>query len=316
MRLRVCPLLSLAFALASIAPAVAQDNVIGLPKPRDVRRPGAVMLVGGGGITNDVWDRFLELAGGPKAKIVIIPSAGYRPMDYNSIDEFRAEIRSRFSAWVRLPSRGRAESVEFLYTDEPKDADSDAFLRPLQEATAVWFSGGAQSRLGYRFVGHPRQTKFQDALRDVVARGGVVGGTSAGMAALPEIMTTSQTWEWSTGPAKAVTSHGLGVFGGAIVDQHFDGRAGRLERFTGLLKDTEQLDKLAGRPAATSMIGLAVDEGTGLCVRGDRLEALGLSNVEVFIRSPLDGSLTWHTLKTGEHADLRRSAGGLAILLR
>ena len=302
--------------LLATSPALAQDNVIGLPKPRDARRPGAVMLVGGGGITNDVWDRFLELAGGPKARIVIVPSAGWRPMDFNSLDEFRGEIRARFSAWVRLPSRGRAESVEFLYTDDPKDADSDTFLRPLQEATAVWFSGGAQSRLAYRFARYPKQTKFQNALRDVVARGGIVGGTSAGMAALPEIMTTSQTWEWSSGPAKAVTSHGLGVFGGAIVDQHFDGRGGRLERFTDLLKDSERLDKLAGRPVSASMIGLAVDEGTGLLVHGDRLEALGLSNVEVFIRSPLDGSLTWHTLKTGEHGDLRRAAGGLAILLR
>jgi len=78
----------------------------------------------------------------------------------------------------------------FLYTDDPDDADSTAFVKAVHQATGVWFSGGDQLRLNYRFVGkHPAQTKFQIALRRVVERGGVVGGTSAGTAAIPEIMT-------------------------------------------------------------------------------------------------------------------------------
>ena len=208
--------LPIAVLLAVSSPAIAQDSVLGLPKPRDASvRPGAVLLVGGGGITNGVWNRFFALAGGSKARVVIVPSSGFRPSDYDSDAELRAALKTHFADWVNMVPRGKAASVEFLYTDEPKDADEGSFVRPLAEATAVWFSGGLQSRLNYRFVGHPRQSRFQNALRDVVARGGVVGGTSAGMAALPEIMTISQQRQWSTGPMEANACHGLGVFNGA-----------------------------------------------------------------------------------------------------
>src|SRR4051795_10884881 len=102
-------------------------------------------------------------------------------------------MKRQFSSWVRLASTGAINHFEFLSTDDPNDANDAAFVRPLASATGVWFCGGAQSRLNYRYVGpFPRQTRFQAALREVLARGGIVGGTSAGMAALPEIMTMYQ----------------------------------------------------------------------------------------------------------------------------
>ena len=45
----------------------------------------------------------------------------------------------------------------------------------------------------------------------------MVGGTSAGMAALPEIMTLYQDRKHEQAPATAVAAHGLGLFDGAIV---------------------------------------------------------------------------------------------------
>ena len=64
------------------------------------------------------------------------------------------------------------------------------------------------------------------------------------------------------------------------------------------------------------MVGLAVDEGTGLVMQGNHLEALGRSNVEVFVRTPADGAMTWHTLHSGEQADLRRDGRGGTVLVR
>src|SRR5262249_21739333 len=248
------------------APAAAGDNVLGLPKPRDAHRPGAVVLHGGGRLTNRAFDRFVALAGGQRARIVLVPSAGYRPRDYDSDKQFLTAMRRRFSSWVHLASTGQVTSFEFLYTDNPDDADNAAFVRPLATATGVWFCGGDQTRLNYRFVGRfPRQTKFQSALRGVLERGGVVGGTSAGMAVLPEIMTLRQDQRRTAGPLSAVAGHGLGILTAAIIEQHFDGRNGRLERFTNLLRDGQQLDKLSGRGGAgAKMLGLAVEESTAL----------------------------------------------------
>lgn len=227
--------------------ARADDNPIGLPAAAEKGRPGAVLLHGGGELSDEVFERFIELAGGKEARIILVPSAGYRHSDYENEQQFLRVMHERFSGWVRLASSGHIRSFEFLYTDDPTDADAADFVRPLEAATGVWFCGGLQPRLNYRFVGaFPEKTRFQAALREVVSRGGVVGGTSAGMAALPEIMTMYQDRKDEGAPATAVAAHGLGLFNGAIVEQHFDGKGGRLERFTGLLRNSAELDKLAG----------------------------------------------------------------------
>jgi len=290
--------------------ATADDNVLGLPAPIDARQPGAVVLHGGGDITDEVFERFVELAGGREARIVLVPSAGYRVSDYDSEKEFLDEMGSRYCSWVDLAVAGRVRGFQFLYTDNPDDADNADFVRPLELATGVWFSGGAQKRLNYRYVGEfPRQTRFQAALVRIVERGGAVGGTSAGMAALPEIMTLRDARENSHAPAKVVAAHGLGLLKQAIVEQHLDARGGRLERFTRLLRDSSQLDELAGRKGAGNhMLGLAVEEGGALFVRGDHLEVRGTANVHVFLKSEESRKVAWHELEPGDVAELKRDS--------
>ncbi len=291
--------------------AVADDNVLGLPTPRDPARPGAVLLHGGGRITGDVFDRFVALAGGRQARIVLVPSAGY------SADDL-AIIKRRYSSWVRLTSSGSASSFEFLTTDDPADANDPAFVAPLLNATGVWFSGGYQSRISHRYVAtSPRQTLVQQALRQVVERGGVVGGTSAGMAALPQLMTLWQEQPTAKGPATAVVAHGLGLFDQAIVEQHFDTIGGRFERFTTLLRDDQRLDHLAGRRGiAPRMVGLAVEQGGALLVVGDQLQVLGAGSAHVFLKSAGQRSVAWHELTPGESGRLQRDAAGMAHLQR
>jgi cyanophycinase len=298
--------------------AAAQDSVLGLPTPNDKSRPGAILLHGGGQIMSDVFQRFIDLSGGEQAHIVLVPSAGYRHSDYESEAEFREHIESRFSAWVDLVADREIASFEFLYTDDSDRADDEEFLRPLANATGVWFSGGAQERLNYRFVGEfPRQTGFQLALRQVLERGGVVGGTSAGMAALPEIMTLSQDRDDDNAPLAAVAAHGLGLFTGAIVEQHFNTRVGRLERFTGLLRNSGQLDALAARDGAGArMVGLAVEERAALVLQGNRLQVLGEGNSHVFLKSKDGRTITWHGLSSGDTAELKRDELGVAALER
>lgn len=291
----------------------AEDNLLGLPAPRDAARPGSVVLHGGGRVTDDVFERFVELAGGKEARILLVPCAGYRPADYDSEEEFLGVLESRYSSWVELGSRKRVRSFRFVYTDDPDDAERQAFVAPLETATGVWFSGGSQERLNYRFVGQfPKPSRFQAALRRVLERGGVVGGTSAGMAALPEIMTLRESREYDDSPASCYAAHGLGLMSRAIVEQHFDGRGGRLERFTGLLRDNERLDELAARQGAgAKMLGLAVEERTALIVRGSRLEVLGTGNAHLFIKSQGGRSLTWHLLEPGDNAQLKRDTASV-----
>ena len=86
------------------------------------------MLHGGGRMTLEAFDCFLNLAGGPEAKIVLIPSAGYRAADYENLDRFTSAINRNFRMWTRLPSLGKASSVELLHTDDPRrDANDELF---------------------------------------------------------------------------------------------------------------------------------------------------------------------------------------------
>src|SRR5579871_5310523 len=124
--------LLLGFVLTwSNLPAAAQDKVLGLPKPRDARRPGAVFLHGGGKLSDEAFARFIALAGGPKAHIVLVPSAGFGRSGYDNEEQFQAALQRRFSAWVRLAATGKVAHFEFLHTDNPADADDAAFVRPL-----------------------------------------------------------------------------------------------------------------------------------------------------------------------------------------
>ncbi len=292
---------------------VQGQDLLGMPTPLDPLQPGSVVLHGGGTVTDDVFDRFVELAGGKNARIVFVPCAGFVRDSYTSDESFEAAVSYRYGSWPALVRDGRARSFQFLYTDRPTDADDAAFCRPLETATGVWFSGGWQSRLNHRFVGEfPRQTRFQKVLRNVMERGGVVGGTSAGTAAIPEVMTMWEERRHSTAPAAAVPAHGLGLLTKAIVEQHFDARGGRLERFTGLLRDSAQLDQLVSRRGAgQQMIGLAIEERTALIARGNQLQVLGTGTAHVFVKSKVGRTTSWHEIKAGESAQLTSNTNGL-----
>jgi cyanophycinase len=294
---------------AAITSICAEESLLGLPVPRDPKRPGAVVLHGGGRITDDVFDQFVELAGGKNASIVFVPSAGFRPSDYDTEEELIETLSRRYGSWVNLERNGRIRKFTFLYTDDPDDADDDDFCKPLERATGVWFSGGAQSRLNYRYVGSfPEKTRFQELLKDVLVGGGVVGGTSAGTAAIPEVMTMwEERDEYGSWP-RVVAAHGLGLFDKAIVEQHFDARGGRLERFMGLLRDNERLNNLTTRAGSgEQMIGIGVEEPAALIARGNHLTVHGNGSVHLFLKSSAGRTISWHELKSGESAQLRRN---------
>ena len=110
--------------------------------------------------------KFVELAGGSKAKIIIIPNAGSYPVESSleQVEEFK-ELGA-FSDYL-------------LFTRETADADSN--LKKLDGATAVFFLGGDQSDLTRDMLG----TKLLQKVFDIYNKGGLVGGTSAGAVRVP-----------------------------------------------------------------------------------------------------------------------------------
>jgi cyanophycinase len=250
------------------APAAADDtNILGLPA-KAMEAKGTLLIAGGGSTPDEVYDEFVRLAGGKDARIVLIPSA----YDYEGLEQ----IRRRFSGWFSY----QVKSFQFLDTNSRETADSAEFVKPLLEATGVWFSGGDQSRLTERYLG----TKVQAALHKILERGGIVGGTSAGAAVQSQVMLR---WGWT----EPELGDGLGLASRAVIDTHFSERG----RHTRLIRALDQ------RPG---YVGLGLDEGAALVVQGSHLKAIGRSTVTVCVSASEDQPIVLHRLKAGEQAEL------------
>ncbi len=127
---------------------------------------GSLVIVGGGRLGSEIVERFLQLAGGLQAEIVVIPTA-------SGATDFGPGYQGR--AFRSFAEHG-AQNLTLVHTYDPKEADTEAFAEPIQRATGVWFSGGRQWRLADAYLG----TKTEKALWGVLERGGVIGGSSAG----------------------------------------------------------------------------------------------------------------------------------------
>lgn len=281
------------------------DNPFGLPEPIDSSRPGTVILHGGGQ-TDDIIELLPGLTDHVKPRLVHCPAAreSCRPSEDCHGDALARRCEEIFSQWRQLQTAGRLESLSFVTTNDSTDADRAEFVHPLVEADALWFCGGDQSPLARLFVGAFEPTRFQTAVLDIVRRGGVVGGSSAGLAIMPAVMIEGGQPE-NGRPAEAELSRGLGVMQQALAEQHFDARRGRIERLTGLLRDHKRLANFLPTCDPKQMIGLAVEEDTALIAQANRLRVVGKQQAHVFLQETDPRIVTWHALSPGDAAVVR-----------
>jgi len=262
-----CPIPRASLVLAALLFVPAARAAEPKPAPREVRA-GSLVIVGGGKMPEAIRARFVELAGGKEARIVIIPTAN-----------LKADLGTMLETYQLLKAFN-PKSLDVIHTLDRKVADTAEFIKPLTEATGVWIMGGDQSRLSLAYHG----TAVEKELFKVVARGGVVGGTSAGAAVMSALMIVGGTTEARVGD-------GFGLLTGVVVDQHFQNRR-RLERLMGVLEKHPQLP------------GVGIDEETALEVHGQTAVVLGNGNVVACLcaRGTVPASVT--ILKAGEKVDL------------
>lgn len=244
-------------------------NVLGLPQGA-MSGGGTLMVCGGGALPEEVYDEFVRLAGGPKSKLVLIPSAH----PYENGDA----LAYRFNGWLQYST----QSFHFLHAATREEAEAEDFAKPLEEATGVWMSGGAQGRLADLYKG----TRVEQHLQKLLERGGVVGGTSAGAAIMSKTMIRHGT------SRDAVLDAGFGLLQQAVVDQHFTERA-RHTRLLGAMRENPE------------KIGLGVDEQTALIIRANKVRVLGQNRATVIVPAQ-NKTMSLHLLSSGEEAEIVR----------
>jgi cyanophycinase len=239
---------------------------------------GSLMIVGGGGAGPEIWKRFVELSGGPDATIVMIPTALEDPIPL---------VPSEVAALRRFG----AKRVEVLHTRDRKEADDPKFSDVLTKAGGVWFGGGRQ----WRFVDSYEGTLTEKRVHEVLARGGAIGGSSAGASIQSEYMPRGHPLG-NTVVAAEGYERGFGFLPGCAVDQHFFARK-RLADMTGLMRKYPQY------------LGIGIDEGTAIVVKGSVAEVIGRTKVAFYdTRRDQDGDTDYEEVKTGEKYDLKKRA--------
>ena len=238
--------IALVINLLSLA-ACAQESSVLTTGPEK----GALIIAGGGRLGDDIITRFIELAGGPEARIVYIPTAGGRKsydQDFRGADIFR---------------RAGASNITILHTYDRAEANSDEFAKPLADADGVWFSGGRQ----WRLVDSYKDTKTEAMFREVLARGGVIGGSSAGATIQGSYLARGDTKNNQI--MMGDHEEGFSFIKNVAIDQHVMARNRHFDMFNILDQHPE-------------LLGLSVDESTAIIVQGDRFEVMGKSYVIVF----------------------------------
>lgn len=239
-------------ALALVAPAwpgafptAAQEGPVVGPAN------GSLVVVGGALTDPDIYRRFIALAGGPDAAIVYIPTAA------------GGETYDDLCPCLRPWHENGARNIRILHTADPAEADTEAFVAPLREATGVFFGGGRQWRLVDAYGG----TLTEEALRGVLERGGVIGGSSAGASIQGSFLVRGDTRTNTV--MMGDHQEGFGYLQNVAIDQH-------------VLRRNRHFDLIEVVDAHPELLALGIDENTALVVQGDDAEVIGESYVLVY----------------------------------
>jgi cyanophycinase len=198
-----------------------------------------------------VLARFVEVSGGAKADIVVIPTA--------------SRLNETGPRYEKLFSELGAARVSVMDFDTRRDCQEANRLQRLEEATGIFFTGGNQLRLTTLLGGTP----IAKMIRRRNAAGATVGGTSAGASILSEHMIAFGDEGSSVISGSVRLAPGLGLTNRFVIDQHFRQRD-RLGRL---------ITALAYNPFA---VGIGLDEDTAVFIGPDEtLEVVGSGGVTI-----------------------------------
>ena len=212
---------------------------------------GTLVIVGGAMKSDAIINRFIELAGGIDAPIVVIPTASGRE-NYSENSGFAGLLRER-----------GATNVTVLHTPSKNIANSDSFVKPLINAKGVWFGGGRQ----WRLVDSYKNTLTEKMIGKILERGGVIGGSSAGATIQGSYLARGDTQNNQI--MMGDHQEGFSFLKNVAIDQHVLARNRQFDMFEILKKHPE-------------LLGIGIDENTAIIVQGNQFEVVGENYVLVY----------------------------------
>ena len=246
------------------------------------------LIVDGGGTTPAVIQEFIRLAGGDNANIVSIPTAAssirFGPQNIILDVDARRDRREWQAYRDHLKKWFATDAITLLHTRERETADSESFVAPLRAATAVYLGPGNSGRLAAAYL----DTRVQRELENVLSRGGVIFGSSAGAIVQGSFLVRGRPDK----PLLMAAGHerGFGFLKNVAIDPHL----------TSAKRDAELVNVVDAHP---ELLGIGIDDDAALVVRGDMFEVIGTGRVAIYdnIRH---GDSWYYWLRPGDKFDL------------
>ncbi|HND51295.1 MAG TPA: cyanophycinase, partial [Pirellulaceae bacterium] len=261
-------------------PAVASAAATQAKTPDAASESRGRLVIIGGGLRREnaaIFERLVHFAGGvDSARFVVLPTA-------SNNDRGARNFRDNLARYG-VPAE-RCSILNVFVANAATSTSDETTLELVRRSTGLFMTGGDQTRIVKALVkADGAETPLLSEIRKLLARGGVIAGSSAGAAvqSVPMISASGLPDEMLDEGFAALdfgltdnlerpglhVSKGLGFFTGGVIDQHFHqyrGRLGRLARVT-----TQR-----GIP-----FGFGIDENTALVVAGDgACEVVGPGNV-------------------------------------
>ena len=219
-------------------------------------RNGHLVIIGGHEDRQhdmQILSRFVELAGGVDARIVVITAASQiADTMWKIYDDAFGSLGVTRHSHLEITSRD--------------DANDENFVRQVAEADGIFMTGGDQKRLLALIGGTALDAEMHAALK---VRGATIGGTSAGASAMSGHMLAQGRAELHPEKGSVSLGAGLGFLHKVVIDQHFSERQ-RLSRLLSVVAQNPYLQ------------GIGIDEDTALVVeRGVGIEVVGEGAVTI-----------------------------------
>ena len=219
-------------------------------------------------------------AGGRNARIVVIPTASSIPKEVGE---------NYLDAFDLLGCR----HVEVIHIQDRDDSDKKNFIKLIEEADCVMFSGGDQSNIVNRIGG----TRMHEIILERYRKEDfVIAGTSAGAMCMSTEMIAGGNITDALFKGSVRMRDGMGFIPELIIDSHFiqRGRFGRLA------------EAVAKFP---NLIGVGLAEDTGVIIKNcNDFKVIGSGMVVIF-----DGSTLTHNNEEILELGTPMSMGNLVV---
>ena len=251
---------------------------------------GKLIVTSGGGAADALFRKLI----GPDPRVVLIPTAASSLRSESGViwDPDKLERRAEFQQ--EMLKRFGLKEITILHTRNRKTADSEAFVSPLRTANAVWISSGNAGRLANTYAG----TRMVAELKALIGRGGIVAGESAGAIIQGSYIVRGNPDK----PVLMVDGHstGFALLEHVAINPHLSSAK----------RENELVSVIDRYPR---LLGLGIDDDTGLVVSGAIAEVFGAGRVAVYDNRRHD-ERWYYWLKPGDRLNLNtRKPVGLSV---